>query len=355
MPAIVPILVGAAEAAGGFSAIGGTLLGSTLLADVVGGATMIGGAMSVIGAVTGNSSLAKIGGIVGGVGAGALGVGELTGALTGATQAAAPITDLSTASSSATNTAAMTGTAAGANADVAANGAINSIGPAANAVNATSSVNGLAPAQALDQSINPMVGNQPAVGSFMQATPGAAPGQAATNAQSLGAPFATSNPGMPGSGPLDAFNNPVGALNGPANGPGPSGSMLGRVGDWFSGLSPTDKLAALKEGSGILGGVMSYVAPSPLDRARINQLNAQQDYLHWQQAQLAAHNAALGSLTPGAPPPGQAVGAGAASAPSAPRLMLNQPGPAAPQLAPMNALNVNAQPGILQTNLPQGA
>jgi hypothetical protein len=363
MSHLVPIILGVAEAAVGVaSLVTGDPAG---LALITAGAEVVGGTATAIGAATGNSTLEKIGGIVGTAAIVTGGIDSLTGALTDASgvaptanlannfaEAASPTADLSALTSesgtiaNAADTASLAPaasataagappdiTAGGANANTAANGAINSAGPAA--IGAQENA----------------VANSPLAGT--PAGPIAPQGLGAvtnptTPLLQQGESAPTVTPGT-----LDTVPGKV---------PGASSGLLGGLKDWYSGLSTTDQLKAVQTGAGILGGVMSYVAPSPLARAQANSLNANMQRLQWEQSLAAAHNTALGSMTPGTPPAGQATwgpqNTPVNGAPTAPQPGGYQPANVSAALNPLAALsqqigNPNARPGILQSNLAQ--
>jgi hypothetical protein len=354
MPMIVPILIGAAEVGAGYAAL--DVAAGLTITNLLAGAAMVGGVMSDVGALTGNQSLTKIGGTIGAVGAGGLGVESLLGGLTGASGAAAPITDLSTQAGAAETAADVSQTAAqaaggdAAAANVAGNGAIDSTGAGATSANVA--------ANGAINSTGPGIGGPAAENTAAQAT---------GTGQLVGTPSGPVAPQQLGAPTVNAttLDKVPGTLPGAPGAPGaPGQGILSRVGDWYSNLDDKGKLDALKTGSGIMQGVMQYVAPSPLERAQAASLQANMDRLHWEQSLAAQHNAALASMKPGVPPAGQATwgpqNAPVNQAPAASAAGGYQPaqvGQVSPQLAAISqmASNPNAQPGILQSNMPQVA
>lgn len=342
------------EAGAGYAAF--DVAAGWTLANVAAGAMMVGGAASAIGAATGNQSLSKFGAIAGAVG----GVANIGNSLLNSS-----FSGLSTAQADAMASSQLAG-----NSEGAANLATQASTDASSATQSAANMDltgGSAPAAAPDAAT---------------ATPSAAPPPVAAN-QTPGITPATGSVAQAGS--TVASNTPSGAfdassLKDTAGVPSGFGGMsdsqkmaalssgnqsngiINSLSDMWNNGSTVDKMNMLHVGSGIIGGVAQYLAPSPQAKAQINEANARTALMNQQLQTTAAHNAAVAAMggggvfaARGAPSPIAQATAATNSLPVAPQsaspyyALNNQPGSAYSinnnPLAPPGLIGGNQVPG----------
>jgi len=370
MAKAVKALTGVAEAAVGIAAIYtgvGAPAGLTLLTAVEGGAAIIGGVATAVGAATGNQALSNIGGVVGLAGAAtaAFAPGGLVDALTNPAVATATTTQQAIDAAAPAAPAATVATPAD-QAALAPATAANS-GQAAAAAPGSEDLSAQAGAQQLSSTQPPAGVQPPELGTTTPAPPTPAPTMASANpaadqvvagqiptaaAQNPATPQLTVAPGGTQAAinqNYDAFGNPVGGSL-PAQTPMPpqpdqSQGLLSKFANW-AGNNPVPAMVgtnALLQG---VGGIASYIAPSPLQRSQIALQTAETQRQQQVMSMTAAKNATINAWAQkqGTPPPAPL----AASNPS-------QPNAALPPInnAPGNVYSINnsptANPGLLGT------
>ena len=282
---------------------GGSLaaLGSTVAAGgasgIAAGLTVAGGALNAIGTATNNSTLQTIG-TVAGVGGGVASLAS-SSALAGAAGANSNPTDLALANGTAGGGAANASTAA--NATTAPNAGAAATANSAAPMSNPASTPDMAGAAGVSSSSNAGTYTTPAADSQQY--------NAANNINGgTGSSMAASQPGSANSPSVVSGGS---QLNPGAPGANPISDSLGAVGKWLA-ADPRN----MQTGMGIINGVASYVAPSPMDKAKINQANAQKNELDYVKQQRAALNASINGLPAGTgtytTKPGVTVGAGGA-------------------------------------------
>ena len=366
------VIVAGAEAGAGYAAL--DVAAGLTLAHVAAGAAMVGGLASAIGAATGHAGLSKFGSIVGMVG-GVASVGTLLSNI--GTNAAGSVADASisdaaqqtmASTDAATNPANLSGTAAtqsttdatqaatqtgGAGAGAtpspvtpqagvqssplapldqgtpAEQAAVESAAPGAQAAQSAQIAN--APSSGIINSAQQ--GATDAMGPLAQQLPPGAATQAAQQATNFGAPTIAS--GATSTAPMAAGGA---VTNDAAGGVGQS------LWSQFKDLPLKDQMSMLQVGSGVVGGIAKYIAPSPTEKAQIALQNAQTAALKQQQGIIASHNAGItgqGSFAPTNPNGTPAAGATGYTPPVS--------------TSPANPYSINNNPYAAPTGLIQGA
>jgi hypothetical protein len=275
------------EAGGGIAAVVGG--GLSTIGTIAAGAAIAGGVASAIGAATGNSALAKIGGIVGAAGGLATGADLLTSLSTptdiasavpaSTTQAAMSTSDLN-ALTDTTQEASQAATS-GTQAATSANNALTAAGgtpinpqaaatpggynmTAPNPTAPTGSAAGLPSGSATDSVVAGTNGvSDPTVAPQSNIAPGGV-GATGPGSPALGTdvvPASTTQAAMSTSG-LNALTNTTQTQS-----PGLLDNLLNSA--------QKNPLLAAQVGSGVIGGIANYLAPSPAQKAQIALENAE--------------------------------------------------------------------------------
>jgi hypothetical protein len=305
MPMVVPIIIAAAEIYGGSVALGAAV---GTMATIAAGAAIAGGAVTLIGAATGNSHLEQYGSYLGAAGSVATGAIDLFGPSNlGGVAPTAGVADT-------------VGTTGGGGATAAAT-VVDSSDPASY-LNASSSA--VAPQDAAAVQPIPASAGAPGEGQGMMSQ-----GAAANADTTPGGPPAsntvTSTPTTPGANvpPVREAadeaggSTPLGTTGlSSADEAANNGTGLGdQVGKWFGSLKPETQAALVKVGAQGVGGLMSYIAPSPEQKAEIAASQVPLESLQYTEAQRAAYNNTLLGASGLA---NQAAAGGANGAPVAP-------------------------------------
>jgi hypothetical protein len=284
--------------------------GTSFAAMLASGLEIAGGAMSIIGAVSGNSSLSRIGTVAaaGGNMADIMGGGGELSKLLNINQTQG--VDISTADLS----TAAANTSQGA-----------TLG-------------------------NPTGATQPNPMYQGPLTPGGNPGDTGSPVDTA----AISGAGVtPPSAPVSSLYQ--GPLT-PSGNPGAdSGNWFERAWSGFKGMSPQGQAAAVQAGSGLIGGIANYLAPSPAEKARIGLENAQAGLINTQAGILQGHAsqiAAQGGRGNFAPAPAPTPQQTPTVAPPAATTGTQAITPYQVNTAPASPLSVNnnpyATPGLIQ-------
>lgn len=350
--ALIPIIAGIVEVGAGYAAF--SVAAGFTLANVLAGAAMVGGAMQAVGAATGDQHLEKIGSVAGGIGAAGVGIMNLADAVgEGGTNLFAGDTANQFSNVGGGATASETTQAAATGGQTVGQAATNNAaGDIAQSAAATSNLTpaeqslidaNAAPAGATPPVVSPTgdAGIPGAPGS--PSGPAAAPVGGSVNPSPGGGTnlFASDTPGN--------YSNVGGAGGGAAPGAGAdSGSLWDKITKSVGNAWDKDPSAVMKTGAGMVQGLASYVAPSPLERASINEKNAAMERLKYEQQQRANLNNSIRGLGTGAMGPSFNGAPGAAMQPGAPQFGA-APGAIMPTPLPVTgAMPQQQQPGLLQ-------